>query len=146
MTLYLRTKRRHFEKERGPGGGWIGNRKRGIEGQSLVHGGMGGDSCVPADTWNTYGGFGGGGGGCMAGGGGGGYTGGNAYSGPYRHGEGGYSYTSGEFEHVTTTRYKGPGVVYIIPAVRRHKLNTKSPLPLDTNIDRSKRGLKEESV
>ncbi|XP_037772721.1 ALK tyrosine kinase receptor-like [Penaeus monodon] len=102
----------------GPGGGWIGNRKRGIEGQSLVHGGMGGDSCVPADTWNTYGGFGGGGGGCMAGGGGGGYTGGNAYSGPYRHGEGGYSYTSGEFQHVTTTRYKGPGVVYIIPAVR----------------------------
>lgn len=45
-------------------------------------------------------------------------AGGNAYSGPYRHGEGGYSYTSGEYQHVTTTRYKGPGVVYIIPAVK----------------------------
>ncbi|XP_069194978.1 ALK tyrosine kinase receptor-like [Procambarus clarkii] len=78
--------------------------------------GIGGRYCGNSTSWLTYGGFGGGGGACQAGGGGGGYTGGNAYENASYHGEGGYSYTVGEFPEVITGVHKGPGVVFVIPA------------------------------
>ncbi|XP_066969584.1 tyrosine-protein kinase receptor [Macrobrachium rosenbergii] len=102
----------------GPGGGWEGNAEDERQGQSLVNGGNGGSPCKEGSAWRTFGGFGGGGGGCLAGGGGGGYTGGNAYSWGNKHGEGGYSYTDGDFQEVKIGLHSGPGVVFIIPAER----------------------------
>ncbi|XP_071544866.1 tyrosine-protein kinase receptor-like isoform X2 [Panulirus ornatus] len=119
----------------GPGGGWKGNHKNDQEGLSLVNGGLGGRPCGEnSNSWSTYGGFGGGGGGCLAGGGGGGYTGGNAYSDPDHHGEGGYSFVSGDFPQVTVGIHKGPGVVFIIPAVMRECGCDYICVPLDEHL------------
>ncbi|XP_045115963.1 ALK tyrosine kinase receptor-like isoform X2 [Portunus trituberculatus] len=116
----------------GPGGGWEGSRNKEIEGQSLVNGGLGGKPCEDlGSSWITYGGFGGGGGGCLAGGGGGGYTGGNAYSGTRQHGEGGYSYTSGQYGDVRPAAHSGGGIVFIIPARRGECRCDYKCVPLD---------------
>ncbi|KAB7496690.1 Leukocyte tyrosine kinase receptor, partial [Armadillidium nasatum] len=100
----------------GPGGGLEGKRESNTAGNSLQEGGEGGAPC--SASWNAFGGFGGGGGGCIAGGGGGGYAGGNSDHGPYRHGEGGISFAKGLHPQVKPASNSGPGMVFIIPAVR----------------------------
>uniref|UniRef100_T1H974 Tyrosine-protein kinase receptor n=1 Tax=Rhodnius prolixus TaxID=13249 RepID=T1H974_RHOPR len=106
----------------GAGGGWrSGNYTfRDTTGLALQQGAIGGKACyISSDgSHKGAGGFGGGGGGCTSGGGGGGYTGGRAWSQKAGVGEGGYSWIEiGILQEAWVSRRRGPGEVYIIPAI-----------------------------
>ncbi|XP_017768942.1 PREDICTED: leukocyte tyrosine kinase receptor [Nicrophorus vespilloides] len=113
------------EKSAGSGGGWepypgkIALDHQSRQGQAFLSGAFGGEACYTSTQGQGNGGFGGGGGGCVYGGGGGGYSGGSSNT---TNGEGGYSYIDtskslSNYSQVESGYHRGPGVIFIIPAV-----------------------------